>query len=153
MMGIVNIQIRSKRIVITPPRPGTTGPTPPPIHDPQPRNTLSPSDAKDMFRKRGHSINSDHTTFASKNQTNYTYWANPGFSLLRQNWYLILNDWPNRTLYLFLIPANSISAAELVPRKDKSDIIDLEIYYNDPTFTDSRSKYSFLKYKVDEMNY
>ena len=107
-----------------------------------------------MFEKKGYAINEDHTTYASKNKTNYTYWANPQFSLLRQNWYLILNDWPNRTLYLFLIPANSISPDELMPRKDKPDIIDLEIYYNDPTFTDSRKKLvSFLKYKVDEMNY
>lgn len=147
----VNIQIKSKYAPIIIDLPAPTRPD-----DPGPKfnkPTLTKKEAIELFRKRGYDINPNHTTFASKNQGNYTYWANPNFSLLRQNWYLILNDWPNRTLYLFSIPANSISESELVPRNDQPEKIDMDIYYNDPIFTDSRSKYKFMKYKIAEINY
>lgn len=117
------------------------------------QNTLRKSKAIELLRNAGYTISSDHTTFASKNRTVYSYWANPKFSLLRQTWYLILNDWHSRILYFFKIPANSIADYELVPRNDKPYIIDLNICYKDSTFTDDRSKYSFMKYKVAEIPY
>ena len=92
-------------------------------------------------------------TFASKNTSSYNYWANPEFALLDNNWSLILNDWMNNTIYLFNIPAKSISKSELVPRRDRPWLIDLQIMYDDPTFTDNRSGYSFLKFKAAEINY
>ena len=92
-------------------------------------------------------------TFASKNTGAYNYWANPDDYYVKYDWSLILNDWMERKLYLFNIPAGSISDNVLVPRADKPDKIDLQIMYNDVTFTDNRSGFSFAKYLVGEVNY
>lgn len=92
-------------------------------------------------------------TFASKNTGAYNYWANPDDYYVKYDWSLILNDWMERKLYLFNIPAGSIADNVLVPRADKPDKIDLQIMYNDVTFTDNRSGFSFAKYLVGEVKY
>ncbi len=117
------------------------------------RNTLTKSEAIEIFAKRNYTLWPSRTTFASKNSSMKSYWANPSVGLLKKNWHLILNDWKNRILYLFFIPAYSISLAEIKKRGDNPEKIDLQIGYKNPTFTDSRSGYKFLKYKVDEINY
>ena len=38
-------------------------------------------------------------------------------------------------------------------RKDKTDLIDIQIYCDDNTFTDSRSGISFAKWLVKTINY
>ena len=118
------------------------------------------SDLKDMTKSRAIRLLIEHgfsvgknVTFASKNRGAYNYWANPEFTLLDNDWNLILNDWINRKLYLFLIPKNSISKNELVSRTDKRYLIDLQIMYRDSTFTDNRSRFSFAKYLVGEIDY
>lgn len=92
-------------------------------------------------------------TFASKNTGAYNYWANPDDCYVKYDWSLILNDWMERKLYLFNIPAGAIADNVLVPRADKPDKIDLQIMYNDVTFTDNRSGFSFAKYLVGEVKY
>ncbi len=114
--------------------------------------SLTKSKAKNLLRSKGYSL-FYNVTFASKNKGAYNYWANPELALLDNDWSLILNDWKNRTIYLFNIPAKSIARSELVVRRDKPHLIDLQIMYEDPTFTDTRSGYSFSKYKVAEINY
>ena len=105
-----------------------------------------------MFKERGKIIDKS-VTYSSKNRTTYNYWSNPNFSVLNENWSLILNDWVNRKLYLFNIPSRSISASQLVPRNDQKDLIDIQILENDPNFVDKRSGFSFKCFLADEIDY
>lgn len=105
-----------------------------------------------LFRENGYTIG-NNVTFASKNKMAYNYWANPDFSVLQAEWELILNDWNERTIYLFRVPANSITSNDLVCRNDKKSAIDLQIAYGDISFTDNRSKVSFKPYLIDSLKY
>lgn len=105
-----------------------------------------------MFKERGRYIDKN-VTYSSKNRTTYNYWSNPNFSVLEEDWTLILNDWVNHKLYLFRIPRNSISASELVGRNDQPDLIDIQILEDNPNFVDRRSDFSFRQFLVDEINY
>lgn len=105
-----------------------------------------------LFEAQGFRVNRN-VTFASKNRSAYNYWANPYFFALDNDWYLILNDWQKKELHLFLISARSIHPDSMVCRIDQKDKIDLQICYNDPTYTDNRSKISFAKYLLKSIRY
>lgn len=105
-----------------------------------------------LFSSKGYSVGKN-VTFASKNRSAYNYWANVEFGMLANDWHLILNDWINKVVYLFFIPAHSINAKELTPRSDKPFLVDLQIMYNDTTFTDNRSGFSFNKFLVETIYY
>lgn len=116
------------------------------------RGEMRKSLAVKMFRERGITIDKN-VTYSSKNRTTYNYWSNPNFSVLEEDWSLILNDWLNRQLYLFRIPRNSISASQLIPRNDQKDLIDIQILENDPDFVDRRSGFGFKVFLVDNIKY
>jgi len=105
-----------------------------------------------IFRNKGIIFN-DNITYASKNRTAYNYWANPAFERLESDWFLILNDWANRVIYLFNIPSGTIKQSDLIARADNDKQIDLQILYNDPNFRDTRSNYIFKKFLVMSENY
>ena len=105
-----------------------------------------------LFRGKGFEVG-QNVTYASKNRGAYNYWANPEFGMLSVDWNIILNDWINKKIYLFTVPANSIMQNQLVSRNNKSYLIDLQIMYNDTTFTDNRSGVSFSKYFIAEIKY
>lgn len=113
---------------------------------------INKSIAVARFKEEGHFV-SKNVTFASSNRATNNFWANPPFDVLDQDWYLILHDRQNKKLHLFRVPAGAVSALDLKSRNDREDRIDLQIYYNDPTYTDSRSKVSFAKYKVETIAY
>lgn len=115
-------------------------------------NTMTKNRAIALFRGRGADIQR-MVTFASRNRSSGLYWANPNFYALGQPWSLILNDWHNRILYLFEIPENSFKRSDLLSKNDNWEVIDLQIMYDDPTFTDTRSKQSFAKYLVETIQY
>lgn len=115
-------------------------------------NRMTKSLAVSLFEREGVRFNRN-ITFASKNRAAYNYWANPYFFALKQDWFLILNDWNRRELHLFVIPANAILATQLVARTDIQEKIDLQISYGDPTFTDNRSKIKFQKYWIKSIKY
>jgi hypothetical protein len=73
--------------------------------------------------------------------------------VLAQDWFLILNDWMNRELHLFCVPAGAIDRASLVCRNDQQERIDLQIRYGDPTYTENRSKLHFEQYHVMDLAY
>ena len=104
------------------------------------------------FKENGCFV-SKNTTFASSNRATNNYWANPPFEVLKQDWYLILHDRQKRELHLFMVPAGAVEARDLVCRNDREDRVDLQIYYNDPTYTDSRSKISFSKFHIKSIGY
>ena len=116
------------------------------------RGEMRKSLAMKMFRERGKYIDKN-ITFSSKNRSTYHYWANPDFSVLKGDWTLILNDWVNRKLYLFRIPAKTISPNELTPRNDKPNLIDIQILEDNPSFVDRRSEYSFRRFLIDQIDY
>ncbi|MCK9218246.1 MAG: hypothetical protein M0P77_10080 [Firmicutes bacterium] len=107
-----------------------------------------------LLKNSGLDINKhDYITFSSKNKTTNVYWSNPDFDYLQHNWKLILNDNINRKFHFFNIPKNTIDHNILIPRNDNLTKIDLQIYYDDPTFTDSRSGYSFVQFLIKTMSY
>ena len=113
---------------------------------------ISKGRAISLFESKGIRFNRN-VTFASKNRSAYNYWANPYFYALESDWFLILNDWQKKELHLFMVPAKSIDPKCMVCRVDQRDKIDLQICYNDPTYTDNRSKISFSKYLVKDICY
>ena len=113
---------------------------------------VNKSNAVVRFKEHGCTI-SKNVTFASSNRATNNYWANPPFDVLKQAWYLILHDRQKRELHLFEVPVGAVDAAKLVCRNDREDRVDLQIYYNDPTYTDSRSKMSFAKFLVKSITY
>lgn len=113
---------------------------------------MTKSKAVALLRQSGQSL-SGPITFASKNKSADNYWANPSFEVLNDHWNLILNDWKNREIYLFTIPAHSIGSNRLVYRADKPHQIDLQIMYRDQSFTDMRSKVSFAQFLVTSLKY
>ena len=113
---------------------------------------MTKNTAVSLFKSKGYTTNSN-VTFASKNKASNCYWANPLFDALTQDWYLILNDWHNKTLHLFKIPVHALKADDLVCRADNEEKIDLQITYNDTTFTDGRSKISFARFLIASISY
>lgn len=113
---------------------------------------INKSAAVNLFRRNGVYTN-DNVTFASKNKAGNYYWANPLFDALKRDWYLILNDWMKKELHLFKIPAQMLKESDLVSRSDNEEKIDLQIAYNDTTFTDGRSKVSFVDFLVKSISY
>lgn len=108
--------------------------------------------AINLFKKSG-VITNNNVTFASKNKAGNYYWANPQFGVLKQDWYLILNDWIKKELHIFKVPAKNIKPEDMVCRADNEEKVDLQVIYNDTTFTDSRSKISFSKYLIKTIHY
>lgn len=108
-----------------------------------------------MFHTVGFALNGseDVITFASKNKTSNCYWANPDITCLQHQFWLILNDHIQHKLFLFQIPAYAIDKTQLITRTDKPHQFDLQINYGDPSFTDSRSHFSFKPFLVKELNY
>ena len=115
-------------------------------------NKMTKNIAKRLFSEKGYQISLNYV-FASENMSTHIFWANFHYSILSQDLTLILNDKTNKTLYLLFIPANTINANDLVMRADKPEIVDLQIAYNDPTFTDNRSGISFSKHIIETINY
>ncbi len=113
---------------------------------------ITKSAAISLFMSKGYSI-TNNVTFASKNKAGNYFWANPLFDVLKQDWYLILNDWLKKELHLFQIPVHALKEKDLVSRSDNEEKIDLQIAYNDMTFTDSRSKISFAQFLVQSVSY
>ena len=113
---------------------------------------ITKSTAVSLFKNKGFTP-SHNLTFASKNRASNYYWGNPLFDVLKQDWYLILNDWIKRELYLFKIHNYALKETDLVSRSDNDKKIDLQIAYNDITFTDSRSKISFAQFLVTTISY
>jgi hypothetical protein len=115
-------------------------------------NNLKKSDAKKLCVANGLNVSGDFT-LASKNKAVDIFWANPKIELLLCDWWILLNDFKKRELYVFYVPAHSILANEMKVRGDKHNQIDLRIYYNDKSFEDSRSKIEFAKWLVKTISY
>jgi hypothetical protein len=149
----INIQI-SRKGNNNPPVPCSS----PDPHPPQPSSKgLSRSGAKRLCRANGLDLNGK-ITFASRNTGNDTYWANPNIEFINYNWWLLLNNYNERKLYIFYIPANSIEENQVKVRadtlgEDTPTKIDLQIKYRDDFFADSRSGIQFYQWLIRTISY
>lgn len=132
-------------------------PTPTPLQkfmpsNPTKKSNMTRSQAVNILRQ--HDIYIEPTyTLAAKNTALPVYWSNPSIDCLTKPWYLVLNDYLHDTLYVFYIPGNSLSLLQLQTRMDQKEKINLEIQYDDSTFTDRKSGVSFRKYFLKEIKY
>lgn len=154
ILDCFEITIRQKLIQkpITDPKPQ---PTPEPIPT-SPTNKLSKREAIALCVRNGYVFaEKRNISFSSKNDSQLTdiYWSNPPVDALTKDWDIILNDWVNRKLYVFRVPAYRIPTNALRVRSDQPRKIDLQIYYGDPTFTDSRSGVRFHEFLQMEIPY
>lgn len=115
-------------------------------------DSLDKSEVNDICQKNNFIINGDFTK-AKRNKTGKCYWANPNKKLLLNDWTIVLEDNINKILYCFEVPQNAIGEYDIKLRKDKPDLIDIQIYCDDNSFTDSRSGISFAKWLVKTINY
>ena len=108
------------------------------------------SQAIDMCIQKG-IVLGQNVTFASLNRTGIVYWANPNVRVLQYDWTIILRDANNNELNVFQIPANTLTVSDFALRKDKNNLIDLQILYNDVKFEDKRSHIMFSKWYICTM--
>lgn len=95
----------------------------------------------------------ENCTWASENKRNQKFWANPNVDCLQTDWWLLLNDISKKKIYVFFIPINSLKSEQLVLRSDNNSLFDIQIKYDDNTFTDTRSHVKFCKWFQKELKY
>jgi hypothetical protein len=118
-----------------------------------PANPLTKWKAINLLKKAGLTIDTA-VTFSSLNKATPVFWANPTGDLFDKNWHLILNNYPDRILYLFNIPAKSSVANDIFERVDKPNYFDLRIKItDDKRFIDIRSDADFTKYLIKSIAY
>lgn len=113
---------------------------------------ISKAEAKQLCIKNNISISSTITFASSNDSASRKYWANPNINVLNKDWTLILNDKIGRELHVFRIPAGTIKEWQVKTRGDNG-LIDLQIYYGDKSFLDSRSRCSFAPYYIKTIAY
>lgn len=113
---------------------------------------MKKSIAKRLFENDGNVVY-DNYVFSSENNSTHIFWANFHYKNLEHDLSLVLNDKTRKVIHLFNIPAKKFARQDFVMRADQPDVIDLQISYNDPTFTDNRSNNSFSPYLIKSLNY
>ena len=107
--------------------------------------------AINLLRSNGVSI-PKKCTYSSLNKNGLHYWANPPLEVLKEDWWIILNDWKKRELHCLKVPAQKLSIQQISVRRDRN-AVDLEIVYGSESFVDSRSKLSFKSWLVKTIKY
>lgn len=99
-----------------------------------------------------------NVSYAKLQENKGIFWINPKTYLLRQDWFIILNNQPKKELSLMFIPANTFDysdnkqvAGKLQVRKDKPDRLDLNIDCNN--YVDTVSNTNFRSYILDIIKY
>jgi len=106
--------------------------------------------SKGVFPEKGNS------TIAKINKDGSgRYWANPPIEYLDTDWVLGLNDNINRKLYVFRIPANSISRDEIKTRTTKTGAVqlDLEIVFKNEKFICVASRIDYTPWYSETWDY
>lgn len=143
-----SISVNNKRIiVIDPPKP--VGEDDPAVGGNS--TGMDKSKAINLIRSNGVSI-PKKCTYSSLNKNGLHYWANPPLEVLKEDWWIILNDWKKRELHCLKVPAHMLSIQQISVRKDRN-AVDLEIVYGSESFVDFRSKLSFKSWFVKTVKY
>ena len=114
-------------------------------------SSIKKSEAIAALRKVGVLV-PKQCTFASLNKNGRYYWANPDVSVLKSDWWIILNDGRRREFHCFMVKGDTLSETQFWIRKDRN-AIDFEIIYGSSTFIDRRSKISFAPWLVKTVKY
>ena len=113
---------------------------------------LSKAKALDIFKQKGVFIGKV-CTYVSLNRNGDGYTATIPIKYLAENWYIILNDSKNKKLYLFCVPQNSAKAQSLKIKNEQGTVLELNINYNDLTFAERTTKYSFAQWLKLKISY
>lgn len=110
---------------------------------------------KNYFIKKGIIDSTWDFNIASLNKNNRFYWANPRVDCITKNWCLVLNNALERKLYVFKIPANSISKEQIVTRMHhhKDLALQITIVQKDKKFVCSTSKIDYSDWLVQALDY
>ena len=93
-------------------------------------------------------------THAKLNKDGKRFWANPTEDYIQFDWCLVLNDVYKKVLYIFKIPANSLSIDQMKIRIHQGKrLLDLEIVYKNEIFVCMASKVNFTKWHVETCEY
>ncbi len=108
------------------------------------------ADAINYLKTKGIDVNKP--TYAKKSQDKNEFWANPQTHLLKEDWWMILNNNETMELIVLFIPANSLSRdLGLKVRVDKHELLDLNINCN--TLIDRKSGIDFSPYIRERVKY
>jgi hypothetical protein len=85
---------------------------------------------------------------------NDTFPVNPKVSQFTDDWYLLLIDQVERKIYVFKIPANSLSASQITKRHGTyPDLFVVNFRYSDSTFKETYSGVEFAQWLVKTLEY
>ena len=96
-------------------------------------------------------------SYAKLQEKKNVFWINPDVSFLEKEWTLVLNNQRDRKIFILNVPSNTFECSlqkrpyVLRIRPDKPIYIDLNL--DCESFIDIRSKASFKKYVIDEIDY
>lgn len=108
------------------------------------------ADAINYLKTKGIDVNKP--TYAKKSQDKNEFWANPQTHLLKEDWWMILNNNETMELIVLFIPANLLSRdLGLKVRVDKHELLDLNINCN--TLIDRKSGIDFSPYIRERVKY
>lgn len=148
--NVIDVKVFSKSAktpTVSPASPTATAPT---IKD---KKT-----ALDFLSTKGLQLKSRQCTYASlQTGANKKFWANPKKEFVDQDWDIILNDTESSELLHVHIPAKTFKAVtkkqtkNFVVRKDKPDVLDINIYKKN--LIDMYSHIDISKYVVNRYQY
>ena len=148
---IVSIQIRSKRVVITTPRPGPTKPEPHPGPKPS-RPKMGRYEAKQFLIQHGYSVGTRYTYGSLSEYGIYWYDIDP--EMLTYGFDFILDDCKQKKLYLLHIPAKALPEDSVKYKERPVLKVDFKIRHkNNITFIDTNSNIDLSPYFVGEVSY
>ena len=141
----ISIEINKKATGIV------TPPPKPPVPPVDPIDRIDKEKAYFLLRQNAVQITKPFT-FASLNKNGSVYWANPPVSVLKQDWWIVLNDSKKRELHYLFVPKNQFSESQFRIRKDKN-AIDFQVIYGSQNFVDCRSKVPFVSFVKGNVKY
>lgn len=95
-------------------------------------------------------------TYAVKREDKEEFWANPQKDLLKQEWWLVLNNNKAEELVVMKVPADTLTLSQcggpgLLVRGDKPNLIDLNLCTT--TFRDRKSGTDFSPFIIEKVKY
>ncbi len=99
-------------------------------------------------------VDADNCTYASYNANSRRFWANPSINVLKNDWWLLLDNHYLRKVYVFFIPKDNLSENQFIIRDDNTakNKIEMKIRENE-SFIESRSGIEFKKWLIQTIQY
>ncbi len=110
-----------------------------------------------FLQNKGMTFSSSLTYAKAQEKRRMRFWANPNVRLLREEWFLVLNNQISKEITVLKVPANTLSYSfpkengKLTIRKDMRNVIDLNL--DCTTFVDIGSNINFSPFIVANIDY